>query len=350
MDAAAPSNSTLPPGLNPLDLFPGVDVTETFGAVLIGTFVSLTLFGVNLHQTFRYFRLFPKDAPSLVFVVVLTFALEVLHTIMGMHICYYYLVESFFFPTNLLTGVWSIKLLTLNMGSVIVVSQCFFARRVYLIGGHQRFLAVITAILLMAELGKSAFATAATVETYIQVTFARFIHVSWLISAGFAMAVVADGTVAICLTYALRRSRANHTRTDSWLDVILVYTVNTGLLTSFLSIFSLIFATIYKSNLIYVGFNTVATRLYANSLMAVLNSRRSPIDKGIEGFETGSLGLALHRVNSARQTAEQWNVPQPLPPQPTVIDIKVTTEMVHDVPGIDDSESSSQKGAPLHAI
>ncbi|KAI9064968.1 hypothetical protein FKP32DRAFT_1675156 [Trametes sanguinea] len=128
MDAAAPSNSTLPPGLNPLDLFPGVDVTETFGAVLIGTFVSLTLFGVNLHQTFRYFCLFPKDAPSLVFVVVLTFALEILHTIMGMHICYYYLVESFFFPTNLLTGVWSIKLLTLNMGSVIIVSQCFFAR------------------------------------------------------------------------------------------------------------------------------------------------------------------------------------------------------------------------------
>ncbi|KAI9064971.1 hypothetical protein FKP32DRAFT_1602666 [Trametes sanguinea] len=187
-------------------------------------------------------------------------------------------------------------------------------------------------------------------DRYIQVTFERFIHVSWLISAGFAMAVVADGTVAICLTNALRRSRANHMRTESWLDVLLVYTVNTGMLTSFLSIFSLIFATVYKSNLIYVGFNTVATRLYANSLLAVLNSRRSPVDKGIEGFETGSLGLALHRINSARQTAEQWNVPQPLPPQPTVIDIKVTTEMVHDVPGIDDSESSSQKGTPLHAI
>ncbi|CDO77920.1 hypothetical protein BN946_scf184727.g9 [Trametes cinnabarina] len=329
MDAAASSNSTLPPDLNPIELFPGVDVTETFGAVLIGSFASLTLFGVNLHQTFRYFRLFPKDAPSIVFVIIhaddCSSALEVLHTIMGMHICYHYLVNSYFYPTNLLTGVWSIK------GSVIVVSQFFFARRVYLIGGHQRYLAIITALLLVGEL-------AATIETYIQVTFDRFIHVSWLISGGFAMAVVADGTVAVCLINALRRSRENHRRTDPWLDILLVYTVNTGLLTSILSIFSLIFASIYKSTLIYVGFNTVATRLYANSLMAVLNSRRSPGDKGLEGFETGSLGLALHRADSARQAAEQWNVPQ------------VTTERVHDIPGVDDSEASSQKGVPLNTI
>ncbi|KAI0667889.1 hypothetical protein C8Q78DRAFT_299820 [Trametes maxima] len=347
--AAAPPNSTagIPIQDIPLDaLFPGVAIDNTFGAILLGTFLGLTLFGLNLHQTFRYFRLFPNDAPLLRTVVFLTLALETMHTIMGIHICYFYLVTSYFNPLALKTGVWSIKLLSLNMGAVMFVSQSFFARRVYLIGKHQRYMAVVTSFFLLGEL---AFATAATAETYIQVTFERFVRVSWLISVGYSMAVCADGMVAICLTMALRRSRANHARNDSLLDVILVYAINTGLLTS---VFSLIFVTVYNNNLIYVGFNTVATRLYANSLLAVLNSRRSLVDRGAEGFETGSLGLSLYQAQAVKAEQEQWNVPQLPPPQPKVIDIKVTTEMVRDAAAAcepeDVSDVGSQKGEPLH--
>ena len=60
----------------------------------------------------------------------------------------------------------------------------------------------------------------------------------------------------------------------------------------------------------------------------MLNSRRSAVDHGAEGFETGSLGLTLHQKRKKQAVAEEWNVPQVEPPQPTIIDIKVTTEMV----------------------
>ncbi|KAI0648731.1 hypothetical protein C8Q79DRAFT_1007304 [Trametes meyenii] len=338
---SALSNSTGIPDVVLDELFPKIVIDNQFGAILIGTFLGLTLFGVNLHQTFRYFRLFPKDAPMLRTVVITTLVLEIMHTIMGIHICY-------FNPAALLTGVWSIKLLSLNMGAVMFVSQSFFARRVFLIGHHHRILALITALLLLGEM---AFATAATAETYIQVTFARFVRVSWLISVGYSMAVLADGMVAVCLTRALRRSRENHSGNETLLDVILVYTVNTGLLTSVLSVCSLIFIVVGPSNLIYIGFNTVATRLYANSLLAVLNSRRSPVDHGLEGFQTGSLGLGLHQVQVAKATAEQWNVPQLPDPAPKVIDIKVTTEMVHDAAAREDaSDVGSHKDQPFHMV
>ncbi|KAI0763284.1 hypothetical protein BD413DRAFT_210443 [Trametes elegans] len=322
------------------DRLPHVDVSSTFGAILLGNFVGLTLFGVNLHQTFRYFRLFPKDALVLQAVVIATLISEILHTIMGIHICYYYLISSYFRPTALLEGVWSIKLLSLNMGIVMFISQSFFARRVYLIGQHHKILAYVTGVLLLGEL---AFATASTVETYIQVTFQKFTGYAWLIPCGFAMAFLADGLVAVSLTTVLRRSRANMQRTDSLFDVMLVYSVNTGALTCVLSIFSLVFGVVFPANLIYAGFNTVVTRLYANALLAVLNSRRSAVDHGIEGFETGSLGLAAYQVKVEKVTAEQWNVPQVPAPQPTIIDIKVTTEMVNDLVG-EEGEADSQKG------
>ena len=62
----------------------------------------------------------------------------------------------------------------------------------------------------------------------------------------------------------------------------------------------------------------------------MLNSRRSAVDHGAEGFETGSLGLAVHQKRQRQAAAEEWNVPQVEPPQPAIIDIKVTTEMVQD--------------------
>ncbi|KAI0636246.1 hypothetical protein C8Q77DRAFT_1155946 [Trametes polyzona] len=332
--ASAPSS--LPLGvLEALPRVPPID--NTFGAVFLGTFLGLTLYGINLHQTYRYIRLFPKDLLSLQLWVFFTFALETMHTVMGIHISYHYLVECYFDPLSLLTGVWSIKLISLNMGAVMFVSQSFFARRVWLLGRHQRYLAVLTGFLLIGEM---AFATAATAETYIQVTFERFSHIAWIISIAYSMAVVADGTVAVSLVLAVRRSRKHHNKEDTLLDVILLYTINTGALSSLMSIMSLIFVSLYRDNLIYVGFNTVATRLYANSLLAV-----SPVDRGIEGYETGSLGLALRQTATIPQTTEaQWNIPPPPPPRPTVLDIKVTTDVVRAADfDAEESETGSQK-------
>ncbi|KAI0682313.1 hypothetical protein C8T65DRAFT_750653 [Cerioporus squamosus] len=131
--------SVAPDDAMPLILqIPALD--NTFGAVLLGTFLSLMLYGMTLHQSYRYYRLYPNDKAWLRGVVSLTIVLETIHMVLACHVCYYYLVTNYFKPTALLFGSWSIKLLLICSGCIIIVAQSFFARRVFLVGPQYRLL------------------------------------------------------------------------------------------------------------------------------------------------------------------------------------------------------------------
>ncbi|KAI0709729.1 hypothetical protein C8Q76DRAFT_739512 [Earliella scabrosa] len=81
------------------------------------------LYGLNMHQCFWYFGRYPTDKrwlKGLVWAVVL---LETFHAVLSCYVCYYYLVASHFNPIALLYGHWSIKLLPLCTGCIVVVCQ-----------------------------------------------------------------------------------------------------------------------------------------------------------------------------------------------------------------------------------
>ncbi|OJT15116.1 hypothetical protein TRAPUB_8373 [Trametes pubescens] len=128
-------------------------------------------------------------------------------------------------------------------------------------------------------------------------------------------------------------------------DVLMVYGINTGLSTSVLTLAALICSIAASHTLIWAAITVPATKMYANSLLAVLNSRRSLIDKGLEGFETGSFGLkvidprAIDRASHALEfgpASPRLNGRQKVNPtqtMQTVIDVKVTRETYLDGPG-----------------
>ncbi|KAI1785103.1 hypothetical protein LXA43DRAFT_1066197 [Ganoderma leucocontextum] len=105
---SASSNGTQVP-TDPLALLPKVPpLDNTFGAVLLGTFIGLIFYGITLHQSYRYFRMYPSDLPSLKRLVFFVVILETITSAMSMHVCYYYLVANYFNPPALLHGMWSI--------------------------------------------------------------------------------------------------------------------------------------------------------------------------------------------------------------------------------------------------
>ncbi|KAI0364320.1 hypothetical protein BV20DRAFT_1125692 [Pilatotrama ljubarskyi] len=295
--SASPSNSTAAP-VNPLSLLPKVpSLDDTFGAFLIATFLGLIMYGLTLHQSYRYCRLFPKDAMFLRIIVILTVVLETLHIVLCMHVCYYYLVTKYFNPAALLDGVWSIRILPISTVLVILVSEGFFTRRVYLIGRHYRAIVVVVPILMLAILG---FAIAASVDAFLRPTFADFEKVTWLTSAGFGIAVVVDFVLTGALIMTLQKSRTGFQRTDSLIDLLIIYAINTGLLTGIFSVLSFIFAITSPSKLIYSAFNIIAAKSYANSLLAVLNSRKGLMDR-VQGDCFGSDTLA---VSAAKRSGD----------------------------------------------
>ncbi|KAM5544665.1 hypothetical protein V8D89_001563 [Ganoderma adspersum] len=245
------STNTTEVPTDPLALLPKVPpLDNTFGAVLLGTFIALVLYGITLHQSYRYFRMYPADLPSLKWLVSFVVVVETVTSAMSMHVCYHYLVSSYFNPPALLRGM------------------CFFVRRVYVLGRGYRIFVIFAVFLCFIEM-------AATTEAFIIPTFGGFKHVTWLVSTGSTMAVTSDIIITTMLIFALRRSRTGVKRTDSMLDVMIMYSINTGLLTGIFNLLSLLFAFIRPGDLIYIGFGIPGTKMYANTLMAALNSRRS---------------------------------------------------------------------------
>ncbi|EIW57895.1 uncharacterized protein TRAVEDRAFT_48916 [Trametes versicolor FP-101664 SS1] len=301
---------------------------NTMGVILLCTCIGCMLFGLTTHQTYRYFRLYPSDVRKLKVFVVLLLLFDIFHTVLCVHICYYYLINNYFFPPRLLDGVWSIRLTVMETGCVILLAHSFYARRLYLLGGGQRWPVVFIATLLAIETG---MCIAATVEAFLVPAFAEFAHFAWITCTGLGIAVILDVFVAGSLSYYLHRSRTGFKRTDSLIDILMVYSINTGLSTSMVTLVAAISAITMRNNLVYSGLYIIASKLYANSLLALLNSRRSIIDKGMEGFETGSFGLKVVDTSNVRAIA--YNLASPTTrtnPAQTVIDVRVTKETYHD--------------------
>ncbi|KAI0636305.1 hypothetical protein C8Q77DRAFT_1102964 [Trametes polyzona] len=169
---------------------------------------------------------------------------------------------------------------------VIILSQSFFARRVYLIGTSFRLLVSVACVLLVGELG---LFVAATVQAFRMPEFMKFQKYTWMISAGAAMAVVADGLFTSVLVTVLKRNVTGMKRTDTVVDILILYAVSTGLLTSLVNFLSFIFSLVSPSNLIYTSFGIVATKLYANSLLAALNARKDLGERARAGIYSSSM-------------------------------------------------------------
>ncbi|KAI0706370.1 hypothetical protein C8Q76DRAFT_156810 [Earliella scabrosa] len=302
MTSHSTSTGTSPTFLPPLLQVPALD--DTFGSVLVGTFVGLLLYGITLHQSYRYGRNYTKDRTILKALVATVLLLETFNTVLSAHICYYYLVSNYFEPRKLLFGSWSVRLLPLSSGLVICTSQSFFARRVIVVGEMYRWVAFVAIALLIGELG---FFAAATAEAFIRPSFASFSHVTWLISSGSGMAVTADLLLTTVLIISLRKSRTGVRRTDSMIDVLIMYSINTGLVTGIFNILSLALSIAYPDKLLYASFGIAGTKLYATSLLAALNSRQSLASRGMLTFgvtETVAVQSAVFQIQRRRAAAD----------------------------------------------
>ncbi|EIW57869.1 uncharacterized protein TRAVEDRAFT_48895 [Trametes versicolor FP-101664 SS1] len=320
------------------------NMETTFGAYLVCTCLGCIMFGLTTHQTYRYFRLYPTDMTALKVLVLTVLVLDITHTITSIHVCYFYLVTNYFHPERLLDGVWSIRLIILEMGVLILVCHLFFARRLFLLGNRNLIPVVIIGLLLLLEMG---FCMAAVIESFLKVSFANFEKYPWLIWTILALAVAVDVVATSTLTYYLRQSRTGFKRTDSMVDILMVYGINTGLSTSVVTLAALISAIALPNSLIYTAIMVVGTKMYANSLLAVLNSRRSIVDRGMEGFETGSFGLKVVDPRDLQVEPREFHaisfktpVSQKQRARP-VLGVKVTTETFVDVDGHESRENAA---------
>ncbi|KAL1940981.1 hypothetical protein VTO73DRAFT_7617 [Trametes versicolor] len=318
-----------------LPVLPGVpSLASTLGAVLLGSVFGFMLYGLMLHQTYRYYRMYPGDSLALKSLVFTIVAMETFHTVLWIIICYEYLIDNYFNPLNLIETHWRSRFhcdpaLTATSKLTIPVtaltgmfSQIFYAGRIYYIGPQYKLVVAAAVTVMLLSLGCDF---AATVKVFHAATIFEFSHwtvrtstfcessspltstlAKWIVSVAYGMLVLCDLINSTALIVVLRRSRTGVKRTDTVIDTLVLYTVNTGLLTTIVSSLVFAFALAYPDNLIYGALSIPGVKLYSNSVLALLNSRRALSERMKQSLEDDS--------DWARPpTLETWNVPISLP-------------------------------------
>ncbi|RPD56851.1 hypothetical protein L227DRAFT_655948 [Lentinus tigrinus ALCF2SS1-6] len=294
--AMSTTASPTPVPINPIlgePPLPSLD--NTFGALLVGTFIGLMQYGWTTSQCCRYYRTYyhAKDGWLLKALVTVVWVLETFHSIACVHGCYFHLVTKYFEPQALTHGVWSLSVtnrhnygfgrtrrskacwtgvISAMQGSLMMINHhSFFLCQIYLIGRGFRPLVFLVAFLL---LGEFALATAESIQMFL-IPELHTQKESWTRSAGVGLATLADTIITAALTYTLHKSRTGFERMDSIIDTLILYTINTGLLTDISNIICFVFGVAEPDNLVSAGIVIVSCKLYANTLMAVLNARSS---------------------------------------------------------------------------
>ncbi|KII84160.1 hypothetical protein PLICRDRAFT_46523 [Plicaturopsis crispa FD-325 SS-3] len=307
-----------------------VALDNTMGGFLIGVIVSAVLYGVTLVQSFFYFTHYPNDAWVLKSLVTATVICDTAQLGMITHGVYHYLIRGFNDRMGLQKMVWSVLLEALFTGVTGALVQLFFVHRIWRLSKKNNLLCII---ILVVVLSCASCGTAWVIITLQMDTFEDLLRANRLTLSIQALTAVADVLIAASLVILLTRSRTGFKRSDTIITRLVLFSINTGLLTWICAMLTLITIIISPDTLIYAAFYFSIGRLYANSLLATLNARKSIHGQG--GYTDSNMSLKAMGKGSSGQSTGPHNVNVAnsridAPPHNIAIQIETTREYMED--------------------
>ncbi|KIP04466.1 hypothetical protein PHLGIDRAFT_120685 [Phlebiopsis gigantea 11061_1 CR5-6] len=252
----------------PLQPPPLPKFNDTLGAVLIGGFSAAIFYGVMCVQTYTFFQRFTKEGPFLKYSVWLLWILDTVHMGFVIHPIYYYMVTNYANPLPLLQGLipWSIPAGVLTSATVDFIVQVCYTYRVWVLSNKNKALTYPLAVMVV---GFYVIAMVYGIRALFLPNFVEYTRINWFLYLAFGLDIIADFYIAVVLCYFLYRSRYRLPRkTTSIINVLIIYTVNTGLITSFICLACVITHASMPDNFIFIGIYLNLAGLYENSLMA----------------------------------------------------------------------------------
>ncbi|TFK32634.1 hypothetical protein BDQ12DRAFT_692231 [Crucibulum laeve] len=328
-------------------LDPNFALDNSMGAMMIGVIISAVLHGVCLVQAFFYFTKYKNDPWYLKGLVLTTVSFDAIHLCLITHTIYHYLVTGYHNANGLTVLVWSVLLEALFTGVNGAIVQTFFTLRVWRLS-HKSI--PLTGTILLLILSCVGCGTAWVIMSMQLHTYEELLRISPLTITINALSTTVDVLIASSLCFMLHKARTGFKRSDTIINRLIVFVVNTGMLTTACAIASLISLVASPDTLIYATFYFCIGRLYSNSFLATLNARRSLTATDVDNVNMVSLptsGISGVSPNATTMSKNQQN-----------ISIRIDTtkealrdndlEISHTQRGIGKSEEDlSQKSRPL---
>ncbi|KAJ7041876.1 hypothetical protein C8F04DRAFT_994141 [Mycena alexandri] len=257
--------------------------------VFIGTIFEWGLLGVLLVQVGIYRSAFPKDSSILKALVWIILFIEILETISNTRDAIRVFGIGWGSPEVVDQVGWAFFSVPI-IGSISAgIGQCCFSYRIYLLS-HKLYAPALILSLTMVQLGAGIWSG---VEICLAKKFSNLQNTNvrptalWLGSASLCDLIIVGSTAF----YLLRsRSPASKT-TNATIYRIVKISVETGLLCALFAIFDLYLFVTYKGTNYHLALCTELSKVYSNSILAILNSR-ARISHSDASTDDGNLNIS----------------------------------------------------------
>ncbi|KAF9468446.1 hypothetical protein BDZ94DRAFT_786545 [Collybia nuda] len=250
-------------------------IDDTYGAAFIGALFTAMLYGLTTLQTYFYFVYYPKDGMEIKSLVSLVWILDTVQTILVSLCMYHYLVTNYANPPALAIGHWSLFVSVAMNVTIAFFVQCFFTVRIFRLS-HPKIRWWLSSIIALVVFAHFCFGIETVVFLFIKKELKRLPEITLIAATPFAaLAVLSDIFIAAALCVLLHGSRTGFRRTNTLVTTLIIYAINRCLLTSVVAVAEVIVFAVSPESLWFLAIDFVIGKLYANSLLATLNSRNS---------------------------------------------------------------------------
>jgi len=255
--------------------------------------ISTTFFGLTVVQTWTYFlRYYNRDSKALKSFILFVTVMDALQTIFSAYVNYWYLVLNFGNVENLEISIWAFH--TQVIFSTIIASavQLYYARRVHRVSQSIICPSLIVACVTLAFSVGMYYAA----RQIVVGLFSDFGALTWITCTALSSGTLADVLIASSMCWYLHRKRTGFARTDSIIMTLMLYSINSGLLTSILRIVTIISFAVLPASLICMAVFSTLVKCYVNSLLATLNSRDYVYDRSTAANPENAYNLSTIRI------------------------------------------------------
>ncbi|KAL1944316.1 hypothetical protein VTO73DRAFT_3501 [Trametes versicolor] len=291
-------------------------LNSTIGVELVGFGLSLALYGIATGQAVAYFRRYGQLPLSpCIYLVTALWSIGTLHIVLIAYTMSVYLVLQRGNTAIFSEPPWTlgaIVILTVSSAFALVSpetdygvagDQCGYAYRIWRLSGKKW---LVPCIIATSSVSSSAIGLAfAGKEVHLK-SWTRGQDLGWMLYSGFSCQIATDTLIASAMFVLLRRFRTGLRRLDLVITMIVMYTVNTGILTILGTALCITFFVLRRTSFIYTGLYFALTKLCTCSFLGVLNAEQLLVRRAGSSSPTTTVPVLSTAMRVEPTATTQW--------------------------------------------
>ncbi|KAJ7025505.1 hypothetical protein C8F04DRAFT_1269127 [Mycena alexandri] len=251
------------------------NIAWTLGALLVGGSIALVLSGIVTVQCIVFYKLYPNEIQIRKIMVLAVWLLDLLHSAFIVTSLYDYFITFFGDSTRINIIPWSVALSVVVTAIQTLIVHWYFAHKIYKSSGQNWWITAPIVILAFLRLFAASVSTTEMIRLHRYAVFNEK-YPGWIFTTGLSLSASVDIIITAWLCFFLQKMRRRTASTPMAhvVDTLTLYTLENGFLTCVTTTASLICWLAMPDNLVFLGLHFVIGKLYANSLLISLNTRK----------------------------------------------------------------------------